>query len=409
MRIDSSGNVGIGTTTPNVTNDITSGRKFLAVIGDATRGTLNIGSTLSAGANSGRVEFVNGSNSIASIVSDSDSGSTTQGNLRVFTSATERMRITSAGEVLVGGITATTNNYSVADALTIQGSNGGYIGLFRNDTTVSGVNPLGAITFYGNDTTGNAVLPLAYVDARASGTHAAGDNPTDLVFGCTNDNTGTVDEFARLAQNGPSGRYFEVKQATLGNTQAVGIQAVAGTAGSFNRGAAIGLYKHSGITNTCAYIDLDAEDGVNNYLWADNSDILRISTDVNHIGTTSGTVVGAQTSDERIKNVIGPVTYGLEQINAIQPVEYTLKSDPDHKKIGFLAQQVLPLVPESVFDTGEHIEGEPEDAPTKLGMEYVALIPVLVNAVKELKAELDLAKEANAALEARIAAIENGA
>jgi hypothetical protein len=42
-----------------------------------------------------------------------------------------------------------------------------------------------------------------------------------------------------------------------------------------------------------------------------------------------------------------------------------------------------------VFDTGEHIEGEPEDAPTKLGMEYVALIPVLVNAVKELSAKCD--------------------
>jgi len=49
-------------------------------------------------------------------------------------------------------------------------------------------------------------------------------------------------------------------------------------------------------------------------------------------------------------------------------------------------------VPESVFDTNEHIEGEPEDAPTKLGMEYVALIPVLVNAVKELSAEVDALK-----------------
>jgi hypothetical protein len=159
------------------------------------------------------------------------------------------------------------------------------------------------------------------------------------------------------------------------------------------------VYKHSGITNACGALFLETEDGANNYLWADNSDILRISTTVTHIGTTSGTVVGAQTSDERIKNVIGPVTYGLEQINAIQPVEYTLKSEPDHKKIGFLAQQVLPLVPESVFDTGEVIEGEPEGAPTKLGMEYVALIPVLVNAVKELSAELDAAKARIATLE----------
>ena len=83
---------------------------------------------------------------------------------------------------------------------------------------------------------------------------------------------------------------------------------------------------------------------------------------------------------------------GLETVKQIEPVRYVLKTEPETEKLGFIAQQVQPLVPQSVFDTKEHIEGEPEDAPTKLGMEYVSLIPVLVNAIKELSAEVDALK-----------------
>jgi hypothetical protein len=102
--------------------------------------------------------------------------------------------------------------------------------------------------------------------------------------------------------------------------------------------------------------------------------------------------VGTQTSDERIKNILGPVKYGLDTLKQIEPVRFSLKSEPETERLGFIAQQVQPLVPQSVFDTREHIEGEPEGAPTKLGMEYVALIPVLVNAIKELSAEVDALK-----------------
>jgi hypothetical protein len=145
-----------------------------------------------------------------------------------------------------------------------------------------------------------------------------------------------------------------------------------------------------GITNPAGYISLQEEDGGNAYYWTDNSGQFRISATVTHIGTTSGTVVGTQTSDERIKNILGPVTYGLDEVKQLDPVSYALKSDPEQTPhLGFIAQQVLPLVPESVFDTDEEIE---EGEPTKLGMEYVALIPVLVNAIKELSAEVDALK-----------------
>lgn len=303
----------------------------------------------------------------------------------------ERMRITSAGEVLVGGTTALPAITGVTSAIpkfSIQNNDApSFIGLFRNDTSISSGDNLGVIGFYGNDTTTNTTTGLAFISAIASGTHAAGDNPTDLVFGCTNDGSETVDEFARLSGSSANSRSFTVRQPTLTNDNSSVVNAAGGTAGTLNRYASIATVKHSGITNACGALRVFAEDAAENWIWADNSDVLRISTTFANIGTTGGTVVGTQTSDERIKNIIGPVTYGLEQIKSINPVEYTLKDDVEQtKRIGFIAQQVQPIVPESVYDTKEVIvEGE----PTKLGMEYVSLIPVLVNAVKELSAKCD--------------------
>jgi hypothetical protein len=109
-----------------------------------------------------------------------------------------------------------------------------------------------------------------------------------------------------------------------------------------------------------------------------------------------------------LKDISGPVTYGLNEVLAIEPIAFTMKDDPSIPKIGFSAQQVQPIVPEAVYDTKECIDGYTEDEETKeqipnsdrtkLAMEYTQLIPVLVNAVKELKAELDSVKAELAAL-----------
>jgi hypothetical protein len=42
-------------------------------------------------------------------------------------------------------------------------------------------------------------------------------------------------------------------------------------------------------------------------------------------------------------------------------------------------------------------------------MEYVALIPVLVNAAKEMATRIETLEASNAALEARLTALEGGA
>jgi hypothetical protein len=74
----------------------------------------------------------------------------------------------------------------------------------------------------------------------------------------------------------------------------------------------------------------------------------------------------------------------------INPVKYTRKSiENDKIHLGFIAQEVLPLIPEVV-------EGNNEDM---YGINYAAITPVLVKAIQEQQALI-------VALQARIEALE---
>lgn len=87
-----------------------------------------------------------------------------------------------------------------------------------------------------------------------------------------------------------------------------------------------------------------------------------------------------QTSDKRLKENIHPINYGLEQVMKMAPVSYTWKSD-GKKKIGLIAQEVQPIVPEVV--DGQESEGQ------YLGMNYAELVPVLIKAIQEQQKMLE--------------------
>ena len=104
VHISSTGvaGLGIGTTDPDPTSDGTAARAFLAVQGTLNRGCLALGTTSNSGGDVAALRFNNGSNVVASIGCDSDSGSTSLGNMQFFTNQTHRMTINSSGQVLIG-------------------------------------------------------------------------------------------------------------------------------------------------------------------------------------------------------------------------------------------------------------------------------------------------------------------
>jgi len=108
---------------------------------------------------------------------------------------------------------------------------------------------------------------------------------------------------------------------------------------------------------------------------------------------TVGATSWAAISDERKKKNISSLEYGLNEVMQINPIRFDYNSDDSEsgKRIGFSAQNLRPIIPESV---SEDVEMD------VLSASSTELIPVLVKAIQELKAELDVAK-------ARIEALEN--
>jgi hypothetical protein len=107
--------------------------------------------------------------------------------------------------------------------------------------------------------------------------------------------------------------------------------------------------------------------------------------------STSG--VWTNASDARGKENIADIHYGLDTVMALQPRQYDVKSDGSHA-VGFVAQEVLPVVPELV-----HVTRRTENDEF-YGLDYGSMTAVLVKAIQEQQAIIT-------ALTARVAALES--
>jgi hypothetical protein len=97
--------------------------------------------------------------------------------------------------------------------------------------------------------------------------------------------------------------------------------------------------------------------------------------------SNGGTLTNTNPSDRNLKENIAPLTYGLSNILQLNPVSYNWKDGTNGKQFGFIAQEVQEVMPDAVKE-GEY-----------LGLEKDAIYSALVNAIKELKAEIDILKQ----------------
>lgn len=113
----------------------------------------------------------------------------------------------------------------------------------------------------------------------------------------------------------------------------------------------------------------------------DNGSKLQVTGSI----TASGTITGANfaggtyaTSDRRAKDNIRSLEYGLKDVLQLMPKKFEMKKDGS-TSIGLIAQDVEKLIPEVVAQISDEY----------LGINYSLLVSVLINAVKELKEEID--------------------
>lgn len=96
-------------------------------------------------------------------------------------------------------------------------------------------------------------------------------------------------------------------------------------------------------------------------------------------GATSWT--GA--SDIRLKNIIEPIDNAVDKLLTLNPIVFSWKHDSENKEnLGLIAQDIEKVFPQIVDTQNDEIK-------TK-GVRYTELIPVLVKAIQELSAKVSL-------------------
>jgi hypothetical protein len=102
-------------------------------------------------------------------------------------------------------------------------------------------------------------------------------------------------------------------------------------------------------------------------------------------------------SDARIKEEVSSLSSGLDVVTKLNPVQFRYKSDwskDTSLQPGFIAQELKIALADQPY-----VDGVVQEGPQYMSVAYQTLIPVLVKAIQELKAEND-------ALKARVAALE---
>jgi hypothetical protein len=316
MRIDSSGNVGIGTSSPasklEVTGDVqqTWAASMDRFVGSKFSTTYELG-----------VHFLESSRETRLVSKAADS----TGLISFYTGVTptEKMRISAAGNVGIGVVP--TYKFQVN-----PGDN--QLAVFNEAGTWTANGGLVLADYY-------AATTLIGGIKISAGTATSGY----LTF-----HTGGTTERARIDDSGnllvsTSSAFLQLKSAST----------------TFN---------------------ISGQAGGNDFLRITANGTQRYQfNDVGQAYNTTGT--WGTISDVRLKENIVDATSKLEGINQLRVVNFNLKSDPDVKQIGFIAQEVEQIFPGLVSDGEEDGEGGYYKS-----VKTTVLIPMLVKAIQEQQA-----------------------
>jgi hypothetical protein len=291
------------------------------------------------------------------------------------------------------------NDYSVNYDLFLQ-PNGGNVGIGTSspgerlvvssgttNTTIQATNTSSNFQFQSNTNDG-------YLNLNGSG---------NIIF---RSGTPSVTERARIDSSGnllvggtglEAAERLNVRRGSIA-TSALTVNVVNSAAISTNKTANALIRIASNDTGADSSIQF-TDSIANNYYFGGNNGGAYVMANTNGVRLSNGGTSWASDSDERLKDIIEPIINAAEKVSSLRAVIGKYKTDKEGVRRTFLiAQDVQAVLPEAVFDE----QGT-------LMLAYTETIPLLVAAIQELKTELDSAKEANAALEARITAIENGA
>lgn len=298
-------------------------------------------------------------------------------------------------------------NFLISDLLELANftndASAARVKLFKSRGTTAGSNvivqngdALGQIDFYGANGTGYD--RGAYINATIAGTPgASADMPTALTFATSADGSATPTEKMRIL---PSGEVLVETPASngaayklqVGNSTGSKIVGVFGGSSAASDGAAITFFNGVAQTGSIGNYSVVQGGAYDGRFTIKNSGaslvLLGVTAAVGTHFLKWNNVTGAwtyDTSSARYKQDIVNSPYGLNEVLAMRPVTFTYKAEPDRHDVGFIAEEMVQVVPEVV---AKNIDGEPD------AISYDRLTSVLCKAIQELEARVAALEDA---------------
>jgi hypothetical protein len=281
-------------------------------------------------------------------------------DLPFITNNTEQMRISNTGNVGIGG-----SGFDASNPERL---------LVVADTSVTGTDFQNVINAYGKAN--------SYVQFNITNTSNGGNASTDIVATANNGtedsnyvdlgiNSGNYNNGSSNLLNGRNNAYLYSR----GQDFVIGNASTSKSMIFFTGGDAPGNEKFR--INSTGFV---MTAGV-------ASNIIPAANNTYNLGSSSnrwGTIYSnnsLNTSDARLKTNIRELNYGLSAIMHMRSVKYNWREGDDREtKIGFLAQDLRKIVPEVVVGN---------EAKENLAVNYIELIPILVNAIKEQQQQIE--------------------
>jgi hypothetical protein len=323
LRIDTSGNVGIGTSSPvggyrlNVVNDSGNSQQLI-------RAGTNFNSTIAFG--------------------DQDSSTSGQliyahnGDFMAFnTNAAERMRIDSSGNVGIG-------TSSPDHPLTVKKSFASdWVAKFTNESA-TGVSGFG---FYNNSDTWKGYV--GYDNGDVDFLKLFGATGVGIKFLTANTERMRIDSSGRL--------FVGVTTTTFSSSEILEVN------------GSVGFVTATGNTNLfCANSGTGSQTYVAFYTGTTGTNTGNI--------TTNGTItVYGTTSDKRLKTNIIDAPSG--NIDNIKVRSFDWLSDKSHQEYGMVAQELIEVAPYAVH--------QPQNDTEMMTVDYSLLVPMMIKEIQDLK------------------------
>ena len=341
MRIDSSGNVGIGTNSP-----LTYSGTALVINGSRPNLRLTNPTTGVTALDGGE---------ISQLGSDLIIENREAGNIISYTNGSERMRIDSSGNIGIG-----TN--SPDSLLHLQSASNFYIHLLKTSSNDGYIRNIGT-------------MDIAAASGGSSGqciTFSTGANYAGLSTRALIDGTGVM-MFRNTGSTAPW------DQNTAGQGAYTWLGHPTYTLGACNQNSIVAIlnrYQGSGVV-------VEIKNGTT------------VTGSISHNGTNAAFNTS---SDYRLKQNVQPMVGALTKISQLKPVTYNWKIDNSNGE-GFIAHELAEVFPGAV--TGEKDALKEDGSIDPQGIDTSFLIATLTAAIQELKAIVDAQAVEIAALKAK--------